>query len=253
MSHPADSGAIRETRLLHAFVELADTLVDDYDVVDVLHHLVENCVQLLDVEAAGLLLSDQRGGLRLVATSSEHTRLLELFQLESNEGPCLDCYRTGEPVLTEDIEAATDRWPLFARRAAAQGFHAVHAVPLRLRRHTIGGLNLFNTRGGPMDPQDLRVARALADTATIGILQERAISRGEVLTEQLQTALNNRVTIEQAKGLLAHAGNLDMDQAFQCLRHYGRSTSTRLSEVAHQLVTGILHPRHILTNRPQRT
>ncbi|MGQ0837253.1 GAF domain-containing protein [Actinokineospora sp.] len=249
MSHPTDFGTARETRLLHAFVDLADTLVDDYDVVDVLHQLVENCVDLLDAAAAGLLLSDQRGGLLPVASTSEQTRRLELFQLEADEGPCLDCFRTGEPVVVADLAAATDRWPRFAAHAAAEGFRSVHAVPLRLRGSTIGALNLFGTQAGPMDDQDLRVARALADTATIGILQERAIRRGEVLTEQLQTALNNRITIEQAKGVLAHAGDIDMNQAFQRLRSYGRATSTRLSEIAHRLVTGELPPKVILDHR----
>ncbi len=250
MNHLAYSGATRETRLLQAFVELTDTLVADYDIADVLHQLVANCVELLDADAAGLMLSDQRGNLALLASSSENTRLLELFQLERSQGPCVDCFHTGELIVVEDIAAAADRWPQFALRAAAEGFRSVHAVPLQLRRQTIGALNLFDTETGPMDPQDLRVARALADTATIGILQERAIRRGEVLTEQLQTALNNRITIEQAKGVLAHAGDLDMDQAFQRLRHYARSTSARLSEIAHHLVTGALQPQVILDRQP---
>jgi signal transduction protein with GAF and PtsI domain len=244
MGEPAE--VAREARLLEAFVDLADTLVDDYDVVEVLHQLVESCVDLLDATAAGLVLTDQHGGLRLMASSSEEAARLELFQLQHDEGPCVDCVRTGEPVVVTDLAAAADRWPRFAPRAS--GFTAVHAVPLRLRRQTIGALNLFGTRA--MDPRDLRVARALADTATIGILQERAIRRGEVLSEQLQTALDNRITIEQAKGVLSHAGDVDMNEAFRRLRYYGRATSTRLSEIAQHLVTGTLAPRVVLDQQP---
>lgn len=203
------SSAERETQLLQAFVEMADTLVDDYDVADLLHLLVNNCVRLLGSAAAGLMLSDQRGSLQVLASSTERTRLLELFQLQVDEGPCLEAFHSGEMVAAEDLSAESSRWPRFAPEALNQGFRSVHAVPLRLRKQTIGALNLFGTATGTLSDRDLQVARALADAATIGILQERAIRRAEVLTEQLQTALNNRVTIEQAKGILAQAGNLD--------------------------------------------
>ncbi|AHH98761.1 GAF and ANTAR domain-containing protein [Kutzneria viridogrisea] len=246
MSSTAPTGAQRESQLLHAFVQMADTLVDDYDVADVLHQLVDHCVRLLDAAAAGLMLSDQRGNLQVLASSSERTRLLELFQIQNNEGPCLDCVRSGEPVLVADLTAATRRWPMFAPLAVADGFVSVAAVPLRLRRETIGALNLFGREPGPLNDQDAQVARALADTATIGILQERAIRRGEVLTEQLQTALNSRIIIEQAKGVLAYAGDLEMEQAFETLRRYARHQGIRLSEVAHRLVTGGILPREVL-------
>ncbi|WP_199431652.1 GAF and ANTAR domain-containing protein [Qaidamihabitans albus] len=249
MTSTTPSSAQRESRLLNAFLQWADTLVDDYDIPDILHQLTEHCVDLLDAAAAGLLLADQRGSLQLLASSTEHTRLLELFQLQTNEGPCLDCFRTGEPVAVADLTKATTRWPHFAPRAQEEGFAAVHAVPLQLRGETIGTLNLFNHQPGSLTRQDARVARALADMATIGVLQERAIRRGEVLTEQLQTALNSRVVIEQGKGLLAHAGHLDMDQAFHALRAYARGHNSRFTEVAHQLVTGKLHPDDVLTTQ----
>ena len=256
MSGTTPTGAQREARLLAAFVQLADTLVDDYDVVDLLHQLALDCVEILNVAAAGLLLSSQRssGDLQVLASSNEQTRLLELFQVQTNEGPCLDCVRTGETVLVPDLAAAIQRWPHFAPQALREGFSRVHAVPLRLRRETIGALNLFGRLPGPIPEQDLLVARALADTATIGILQERAIRRGEILTEQLESALHSRIVIEQAKGLLAHAGDLDMDQAFQALRGYARSHSIRLSHIAHQLVTATLDPALILspTRSPNR-
>jgi transcriptional regulator with GAF, ATPase, and Fis domain len=246
MDSTAPTGAQRESHLLQAFVQMADTLVDDYDVADVLHQLVDHCVRLLDAAAAGLMMSDQRGNLQVLASSSERTRLLELFQIQNNEGPCLDCVRSGEPVVVADLTAATRRWPMFAPMAVENGFASVSAMPLRLRRETIGALNLFGSEPGPLNEQDAQVARALADTATIGILQERAIRRGEVLTEQLQTALNSRIIIEQAKGVLAYAGNLEMEQAFETLRRYARSHGIRLSEIARQLVTGRLLPREVL-------
>ncbi|MFD6162517.1 GAF and ANTAR domain-containing protein [Nocardia sp. NPDC060256] len=241
------TGNDREYGLLDTFVQLADTMVDDYDIAEVLHELVMCCVQFLDAAAAGLVLSDERGSVQLLASSTEQTRMLELYQIQTDEGPCLECVHTGRPVLIANLASEVERWPLFVPRALDEGFASVHAVPLRLRQQTIGALNLFGDKPIPMSEQDIRVARALADTATIGILQERAIRRGEVLTEQLQAALNARIVIEQAKGVLAHAGNLDMDEAFQALRGYGRQHSARLSEIAHQLVTGLIHPRMILT------
>jgi len=253
MTGRAMSGTKRESRLLRAFVQLADTLVDDYDVVDVLHQLAEHCVQLLNATAAGLMLSDQRGDLRVVAYSSAQTRMLELFQLQASEGPCLDCIRNGEPVLVADLSAEVGRWPRFAPLAVKEGFASVHAVPMRLRREIVGTLNLFRHETGLLDDEDLLVVRALADTATIGILQERAIRRSEIVTEQLQTALNSRVVIEQAKGVLAFAGNLEMEQAFHTLRGHARNGGRRLADVARELVVGELRPEELLTPRPRPT
>ena len=246
------AATVREARMVAAFVEMADTLVADYDVVDVLHRLVEHTVGLLDAAAAGLLLADQRGSLRVMASSTEEVRLLELFQLQANEGPCLDSYRTGEPILADDLAAVSQRWPSFAPRALQQGFASVHAVPLRLRSEVIGALNLFGQHTGRLSEADLLVAQALADTATIGILQERAIRRGEILTEQLQTALNSRVIIEQAKGVLSHAGNLDMDQTFEVLRGYARHHSARLSDVAAELANATIDPQTVLTHHSRQ-
>lgn len=245
------TGGRRESLLLAALVRLADTLVDDYDMADLLHELASQCVEILGVAAAGLLVSTQRGteNLQVLASSPEQVRLLELFQLQTNEGPCLDCVRTGQPVLAPDL-TATERWPRFTPEALREGFSQVHAIPLRLRGETIGALNLFGHQPGPLPEQDLRAAQALADTATIGILQERAIRRGEVLTEQLQYALHSRVIIEQAKGVLAQAGNLDMDRAFQVLRDYARNRNGRLGEIARQLVSGTLHPQEFLASAP---
>lgn len=228
----------RETALAGAFVGLADTLVAGYDVIDLLHRLTEVCVELLDVDAAGLLLSDQRNNLQVMASSSESSRLLELFQVQNDEGPCLDCYRTGAPVAVVDLANATQRWPRFVVQAESEGFRAVHALPLRLRNETIGALNLFCDRPGELPAANLQLGQALADVATIGILQERAVHRGEVLAEQLQAALNSRVIIEQAKGVLAERGQLDMDQAFTRLRRHARTHNRRLSDLARAVVEG---------------
>lgn len=240
MNDSPPAGAAREQRLVSAFVDMADTLVDDYDVVDVLHRLADHCVTLLGAAAAGLLLADQRGGIQIVATSSERARLLELFQLQADEGPCLDAYRTGEVIEVVDLDAAKWRWPAFAPEALAEGFRSIQAVPMRLRGQIIGALNLFGRVTGPLSRQDLEVARALADTATIGILQERAIRRGEVLTEQMQGALTRRIIIEQAKGLLSQAATISTEEAFEKLRNYSRNNNVKLSHVAERLMHGEL-------------
>lgn len=228
----------RERQVTRAFVALADTLVDDYDVADLLHTLVVQCVELLDVAAAGLTLADERGGLQVLASSTEQARLLELFQLDIDEGPCVECFTTSTPVLVADIAAQAARWPRFAAEAAKDGFASVHAVPMRLRRQTIGALNLFGHSPGELSADDVALAQGLADTATIGILHERAFRQGELLSEQLQTALNSRVIIEQAKGVLAERRRLDMEQSFALLRTTARSTNRRLSELARDVVEG---------------
>jgi GAF domain-containing protein len=226
-----------EIELADVFVEMADTLVDDFDVIDFLHVLTERCVQLLGISAAGLLLTDGQDKLQVVAASSERTRLLELFQLQTDAGPCVDCFRTGRPVSVADLRA-DERWPRFTAAAAEVGFSAVHALPMRLRSEVIGALNLFGTRPGALDEVSLRIGQGLADVATIGLLQQRAIHRRDVLTEQLRTALNSRILIEQAKGVLAERLRLDMAEAFALLRQGARSNNRRLSELAQAVVDG---------------
>jgi GAF domain-containing protein len=235
-----EQGRTREERMSRTFVALADTLVTGFDVVELLDGLLETAVDLLEVAAGGLLLADQRGQLRVMASSNEQTRLLELLQIQSDEGPCLVSYRTGAALAITDLAAEQSRWPQFAAEAERLSFSAVYTVPMRLRTETIGAINLFDVAGHTVDDADLVMAQALADVATIGILQHRTIQRTEELAEQLQSALHSRVLIEQAKGVLAEREGVDMAEAFAALRDYARQTRQRLADVASALIAGSL-------------
>lgn len=225
-------------RLAQIFVEVADTLVDEFDLIDFLHKLSVRVAGLVDASAVGILLADQRGHLRFMAASDENAKVVEILQAQSRQGPCPEAYRTGKPVVNTDIRTTASRWPQFAARAGAMGFSSVHAFPLRLRSQVIGAMNVFGQNvGGGFDAGDIQVVQALADVASIGLLQERAISRGEALAGQLQGALTTRIVIEQAKGALAQAGEVSVDVAFQILRTYARSNNRQLSAVAHAVVT----------------
>jgi GAF domain-containing protein len=224
--------------LSDTFVDLADTMVADFDVIDFLHLLTDRTVLLLAASAAGVVLADPRGELRVAAASSEEAGLVELFQLQNDQGPCLDCFRTGRPVSAADLTGPDQRWPRFAQAATQAGFRTVEAVPMRLRDQVIGALNLFGAEPGPFEAADLRIAQALADVATIGLLHERNVRRSETVAEQLQAALNSRVMIEQAKGKLAERYGIDMDRAFTMLRDYARNTNQHLTDVARDFVTG---------------
>ena len=246
----------RETLLIKAFVELADTLVDDYDIIALLDRLAGHCVELLTADAAGILLADAHRNLRVVASTNEQTAWMELLQLQADEGPCVECFRTATPVSVTDLDRTTHRWPRFstaltAARTDREPYRSVHALPLRLRGEPIGALNLFHHQPGPLPPADLALAQALADVATIGILSERAINRGEVLNEQLQAALNSRVIIEQAKGVLAERGNIDMNAAFDRLRGYSRDHNLKLSDVSRQIIETNLATA-VLARQPTR-
>lgn len=231
--------------LTETFVVLADTLIDDYDVIDFLETLAERCVELLDISAAGVMLADGHGGLRHAACSSEQMRLVELFELQVGEGPCFDAFRERAAVRHDDLFDGTDRWPEFATHAGAAGFVAVSAVPLRLRAHVVGALNMFSSEPRSLDDDDLRVAQALADVATIGILQERAIHDGHELTGQLQGALQSRIVIEQAKGIVAESRGIKVDDAFAAIRSFARSHNRLLGETARDVVSGRLRPQDL--------
>jgi GAF domain-containing protein len=240
---------VREAQLNRTFVELADTLVNHFDVAELLHTLAVRCVDLFEVDACGLLLADASGTLRVVGSSNEQTRMLELFEIQSHEGPCTDCYCSGQTVIEEDLEHA-QRWPAFREEALSAGFRAALAVPMRLRENIIGALNLFRFQPGGLSEDDRTACRALADIATIALIQERALREARLIAEQLQGALNSRVVIEQAKGRLAGVANIDMDTAFKLLRGYARTTNQLLGAVARDLADGRLapskltHPQH---------
>jgi len=226
----------REARILDVFAGLADTLVAGYDIVELLQTLVDSCRTLLDVSAAGLLLADEHGDLEVIASTNEESRLVETIQLSAEAGPCIDSYTMGAVVAVPDIGDAPERWGRFKHAALENGFQSTYAVPMRLRDTTIGSLNLLRTEAGALNDHDLRAAQALADVATIGILHERSMRATETTREQLQRALNTRVTIEQAKGVLAQTHDVGMEDAFEMLRGYARSHQMPLSMVAEQLV-----------------
>jgi GAF domain-containing protein len=244
-----DPATARDARLAQQFVSLADTLVDDFDLVDLLDRLVRSCVDLLDVTAAGLLITDGTGVLHPIAASTESTHVLELFQLQNDEGPCLECVRTGEVVSIAEVTEIQSRWPRFARAVAESGFRSVHALPMRLRQDTIGSLNLFVSGRRPLQSNEQRIAQALADVATIGILQQRSVQRASELAEQLQGALESRIAIEQAKGVLAEYGGVEMEAAFDALRSHARRRRLKLGQVAAALVSGDLAPADLIAPR----
>jgi transcriptional regulator with GAF, ATPase, and Fis domain len=241
----------RHELLTRTFVDVADTLVDDFDIVEFLTLLTTRCVELFELSAAGLLLADSQGSLGVAASSNDEMQLLELFELQHSEGPCLDCYRTGRAVRCDDLVADATRWPVFAPEAASRGFASVYAVPMRLRDHVIGSLNLLRRDSGEIDEADLVAAQALADVATIGILQQRAAEEHQLLAEQLQYALTSRVLVEQAKGVLAEQARLDMDGSFAALRRYARQHNRRLVDVARDVVDRTL-PAADVTGSPTR-
>jgi GAF domain-containing protein len=225
----------RAERVSVAFVKLTDTLVADYDVLDLLHTLVEEAVGLLDVSAAGLVLADPAGELQVVASTSEESRLVEVLQLQAGAGPCVEAYLSGKPVTVPDIEALTT-WLDFRAAAISQGFQSVQAVPMRVQGRTIGAMGLFGAAAGPLTAEDCAIGQALADVATISLMQERTIREAALVNEQLQRALNTRVLIEQAKGVIAHTAGVDMDEAFNRLRKYARANSQSLQVTAGSIV-----------------
>jgi hypothetical protein len=225
----------RETRVLDAVVSLVDSLLHDFDIVELLTGLTERCADLLDIEAAGLLLADPLDHLRLLAATSEKARELELFQLQADEGPCVDCYSTGDPVTVADVHAEATRWPRFVPAAVDAGFSSVHAVPMRAAGSVLGALGLFGSRVGELDEADLLVGQTLAHIACVAILQELPPTPDNVMP-QLRSALTSRVIVEQAKGFLRGTLDVSVEEAFNLMRRYARSSGQHLTDVAHRLM-----------------
>jgi GAF domain-containing protein len=230
----------RKSFLISTLVELADNLVDDFDVIDVLTMLTHRCVEAIDVDAAGVMLASPGGELQFVAASSEEMRLLELLQIQVDEGPCVDCYKDGQAIMNHALTDPSERWPNFSPRAMALGFHSVHCLPMRLRGRTIGALNFFRGAQGSLSEEDVVVAQGLADVATIAILQHRTSLDARTLNYQLSNALNSRIIIEQAKGMVSQTTNSDMDQAFRRLRAHARNHNQGLTVVATMVVEGAI-------------
>jgi transcriptional regulator with GAF, ATPase, and Fis domain len=232
----------REQRIIATFVELADTMVESFDVIDFLHRLTERCVQLLDCAEAGVLLADAAGVLRVMASSSERTDALEVLQSQNEEGPCFECFQRGRPVFSQDLQAEAERWPVFAPAALRRSFRSVHALPMRVRGETVGALNLFRADAGLIAAADEPLGQGMADIAAIALLQERAVRESKGVVAQLQDALSSRVVIEQAKGVLAERARIGVDGAFNRLRTHARNHNRRLSDVARSLITDQLDP-----------
>jgi hypothetical protein len=226
----------RETQVLDAVISLVDSLLDDFDVVELLTELTERCADLLDIAAAGILLADPLGQLRLLAATSKQTWELELFQLQADEGPCVDCYSTGQPVSAADLRLATARWPRFVPAALEAGVASVHAVPMRAAGLVLGSMGLFGVRPGALTESDLLVGQTLAHVACVAILQEIPPNPATVIP-QLRTALTHRIVVEQAKGFLRERLDISVDEAFSLLRRYARIHGDHLTDVARQLLT----------------
>ncbi|WP_442806337.1 GAF and ANTAR domain-containing protein [Streptomyces sp. NBC_01317] len=233
-------GMAREQRLAEIFVEVADSLIDDFDVIDLLQRLSTRCIELLDVDAAGIMLADVHGELQIMAASDEHARLLELFAVQHDQGPCVECYATGvaSPNIDLTDDAAAEKWPRFTAQARATGYVTTHALPLRLRDRVVGALNLFQNEPHPLGEGQLALAQALADVATIAILQQRTLEQSHVETSQLQAALTSRVLIEQVKGILAERWGASVDESFEAFRAYARAHRLRLADFAAEIITG---------------
>jgi transcriptional regulator with GAF, ATPase, and Fis domain len=240
-----------EREVLRALVEAADSFVADYDVVEFLHRLAVRCVALLDVDEAGIMLVGATGGLRCVASSSEQMRLAELLELQDDEGPCLDAYLHGRVTVSARAEEAEQRWPRFAAHARDAGLESLAGVPMRLRLDRIGALNLFSRQSGGLSHGDQHIAQAMADVATIGVLQERAIRDGQVIATQLQTALESRIAIEQAKGIIAEHMAISVDDAFALLRNHSRTQNDELTDTARHVISGALRPNALGARVPR--
>lgn len=230
----------REQQLVDTFVSLTDSLVADYDIVDLLQTLVDNATELFDAAAAGIMLVNDLQDLEVIASTSERSNFIGLMQLQAGEGPCVEAFTTAETVSVESPAEMQRRWPRFAAASQELGYSSVHSVPLRLRDITLGSMNLFREEAGALNADDAIAARALTDVATISILQQRTTEHANIVQTQLQHALTSRVIIEQAKGFLAHTHHVDLDSAFALLRSHARSHQVCIADVARDVVDRVI-------------
>ena len=244
-------GVTREDRIVATFVELADTMIDNFDVVEFLHRLVERSVELLDCAEVGLLLANAAGKLQVMASSSERSEALELLQSQHEEGPCFECYHSARLVFSENLAADRERWPRFVPAAIDAGVSSVHAIPMRVRGESVGALNLFRSQAGRIAERDVTLGQGMADIAAVALLQERAMRQTRGVVAQLQGALNSRVLIEQAKGVLAERARVSVDAAFAIMRAYARAHNNRLSDTARDVVEGNLDTRELVEFLPR--
>ncbi len=236
----------RETQISEAFVTLTDTLTTDFDVVDLLHTLVEECTKILDTDQGGLMLVDSSGELQLMTSTSEEADFVEVMQLNASSGPCIECFTTGKAVSVADISAGGSRWPEFQKAAIQGGFKSAHATPMRLRGQVIGTMNLFSTTLGQLNERDIALAQALTDVATIALLQERIVSDARVVPDQLHRALDTRILIEQAKGMISHTFAIPMDSAFDVIRTYARNNGLAIRTVAERISQRTIEVRSLI-------
>jgi GAF domain-containing protein len=239
----------RQTLTATTFVEIVDTLVGDFDVIEVMTLLTTRVVQLLDVTAAGILLADTDNNLRVIGASDEQSNMLELFQLQNDQGPCLDSFRSGESVANSRLDLDSP-WPEFAAASLRAGLPSVCAIPLRLKNLTIGCLNMFSAKPLPLSDPEIALAQALADVATIAIVQDLATRKAIIREGELQHALNSRISIEQAKGIISASLGVDMKEAFRQLLAFARNNNRALTGVANDLVTGILNVAVLAQRKP---
>jgi GAF domain-containing protein len=239
----AEPGSTADGAFADVVGSVAEALLsDELDLIDVLDQLLMACLSILGVDAAAVLIDDQNGHLIPVASSSEEARLLELFQVHMNQGPCLDAIRGGTTVFSHDLQDERERWPAFCDAALEIGYHSVVAVPMRLNGTTIGGLNIFSNQAGQQSDERRRLGTALGHLAALAISHQQSARRSAALAEQLQHALSSRVVIEQAKGVLAERLDLTMEAAFDRIRRYARDHNQKLGEVCAGVISGEITP-----------
>ncbi|MFD0268553.1 GAF and ANTAR domain-containing protein [Streptomyces sp. NPDC127106] len=241
----------REQAITEAFVSLTDTLADDVDPLTLLRRLVEHCVRLTGMDAAGVMLVNARGRLQSVVVTEERVEITEIFQTQVSEGPCIDAYTTGRPVHADDLAADADRWPVFTPLARAAGFSAAHSFPLQLRSQTIGALNLLARNPAPVPPEDARLLQALAGTATTSVLTwSREPLRPYDIVTRTQAALSAKAVLDTAAGMLAASAHITPAEGAQRLRTYAIIHHQRPADVAEDLVRRHLTPQAVLAPTP---